>query len=81
MLVVGASGCVFGMMGMYMADVVLNFETIFLPWLRLAGVMSSFIFMVVIQVRGWVPATQGGSLIVRVGMGFFPEIHSFIHFW
>ena len=59
--VVGASGIVFGLMGLYAGDVLLNFRSLTLPWLRLLWVTASCIYFVVssiLQVRqpvwlGW----------------------------
>ena len=59
--VVGASGVVFGLMGLYAGDVLLNFRSLTLPWLRLLWVTASCIYFIVssvLQVRqpvwlGW----------------------------
>ena len=52
--VVGASGIVFGLMGLYAGDVLLNFRSLTLPWLRLLWVTASCIYFIVssvLQVR------------------------------
>lgn len=38
---VGASGAVFGFLGLYLADIVLNFESMYRPVLRLALMLVS----------------------------------------
>ena len=51
---VGASGIVFGLMGLYAGDVLLNFRSLTLPWLRLSWVTASCIYFIVssiLQVR------------------------------
>lgn len=45
-LVVGASGAVFGFMGLFVADAILNFESITRPWLRIAVMMAFVVFFV-----------------------------------
>ena len=49
-LVVGASGCIFGLVGLYIADVILNFESLSLPWLRLGTMLVALVFVIVSQV-------------------------------
>eukprot|EP00891_Asterochloris_glomerata_P003872 jgi/Astpho2/3872/Aster-04383 len=46
-VVVGASGIVFGLMGLYAGDVLLNFRSLTLPWLRLLWVTASCIYFIV----------------------------------
>jgi membrane associated rhomboid family serine protease len=38
---VGASGAVFGFLGLYLADILLNFESMYRPLLRLALMLTS----------------------------------------
>ena len=52
-LVVGASGCIFGLIGLYIADIILNFESLALPWLRLGTMIVALVFVIVSQVRTW----------------------------
>eukprot|EP00195_Chlamydomonas_chlamydogama_P009647 CAMPEP_0202898498 /NCGR_PEP_ID=MMETSP1392-20130828/7012_1 /ASSEMBLY_ACC=CAM_ASM_000868 /TAXON_ID=225041 /ORGANISM="Chlamydomonas chlamydogama, Strain SAG 11-48b" /LENGTH=1047 /DNA_ID=CAMNT_0049584449 /DNA_START=381 /DNA_END=3524 /DNA_ORIENTATION=+ len=49
-LVVGASGSVYGLIGLYLADILLNFESMSLPWLRVAAMVVALLFMVIMQV-------------------------------
>ena len=65
---VGASGIVFGLMGLYAGDVLLNFRSLTLPWLRLLWVTASCIYFIVssvLQVRRpvWL---EWGCLAVRL---------------
>ena len=48
--VVGASGIVFGLIGLYAGDVLLNFRSLTVPWLRLLWISASCIFFVVTTV-------------------------------
>ena len=47
---VGASGAVIGLVGMFCADIAINWETLLLPWLRLAVLVVGIVLMVVLQV-------------------------------
>lgn len=49
---VGASGSVFGFIGLYIADLVLNFETIEWPVFQLAIMMVCVAVSMALQVRG-----------------------------
>ncbi|KAG2495361.1 hypothetical protein HYH03_006629 [Edaphochlamys debaryana] len=49
LLVVGASGAIFGLLGMYGADALRNWESIPLLWLRLVGMGAITAFMVALQ--------------------------------
>ena len=53
-LVVGASGCTFGLVGLYIADVALNFESMTLPWIRLGAMIAALTFLVTTQVRSYI---------------------------
>lgn len=48
-IVVGASGTVFGLLGMFLADAALNFESIRLLWLRMLGMAACVALMVTLQ--------------------------------
>ena len=63
-LVVGASGCIFGLVGLYVADIALNFESLTLPWLRLGAMIAGLIFLIVTQVRSW--GSRRASVPVQV---------------
>ncbi|KAL0024178.1 hypothetical protein WJX77_004493 [Trebouxia sp. C0004] len=57
-LVVGCSGAVFGFMGLYVADMVLNFKSLSFPWLRLIWIGATLAYFLVASI------TQGqGSYI------------------
>ena len=45
--VVGCSGAVFGFMGLYVADMALNFNSLSFPWLRLIWIGSTLAYFVV----------------------------------
>ncbi|KAG1665637.1 hypothetical protein FOA52_011231 [Chlamydomonas sp. UWO 241] len=49
-LVVGASGAIFGLVGLFIADVCLNYESLVLPWLRLGAALGLLVLSVVLQV-------------------------------
>lgn len=51
-LVVGASGAVFGLQGFFIADLIVNFETITRPLLRLLMTVIFFAFFVITLVTG-----------------------------
>ena len=55
-IVVGASGTVFGLLGMFLMDAALNFESIRLLWLRMLGMAACVALMVALQVGGQVAA-------------------------
>jgi hypothetical protein len=50
-LVVGASGAVFGLLGGYVADAGINFESIPLLWLRMLGMAAIVSLLVALQAR------------------------------
>lgn len=50
-LVVGASGSVFGFIGLYVADLVLNFESILWPMVQLVTMLLSVGLTIALQVR------------------------------
>ncbi|GAX85096.1 hypothetical protein CEUSTIGMA_g12516.t1 [Chlamydomonas eustigma] len=49
-VVVGASGCIFGLLGLYLSDIALNFESLSLPWLRLGTLIVALTFLITTQV-------------------------------
>jgi membrane associated rhomboid family serine protease len=49
-VVVGASGCIFGLLGLYLSDIVLNFESLSLPWLRLGTLVVALTFLITSEV-------------------------------
>ena len=51
-MVVGASGAVFGLLGMYLSDAARNWETLSLLWLRLLGMGGCVALMIALQVCG-----------------------------
>ncbi|EFJ44262.1 hypothetical protein VOLCADRAFT_95503 [Volvox carteri f. nagariensis] len=51
-LVVGSSGAVFGLLGAFVADAAINFESIPLLWLRLAGMAAVAALLVALQITG-----------------------------
>eukprot|EP00955_Chlamydomonas_euryale_P088595 364397-Chlamydomonas_euryale.AAC.2 len=50
-LVAGASGATFGLIGLFVADVLLNFESMILPWLRLGLAIALVAAATAMQVR------------------------------
>ena len=60
LLVVGASGCTFGLVGLYLADVALNFESMTLPWIRLGAMIAALTFLIVTQARAWLVQCLSG---------------------
>ena len=48
--VVGCSGAVFGFMGLYVADMALNFRSLSFPWLRLIWIGATLAYFVVASV-------------------------------
>ncbi|GIL58686.1 hypothetical protein Vafri_13680 [Volvox africanus] len=61
MLVVGSSGAIFGLLGTYVADAALNFESIPLLWLRLVGMAAVAALLVALQATGHSGGTTRGS--------------------
>ncbi|GIL77061.1 hypothetical protein Vretimale_3226 [Volvox reticuliferus] len=61
MLVVGSSGAIFGLLGTYVADAALNFESIPLLWLRLLGMAAVAALLVALQASGHSGGTTRGS--------------------
>ncbi|KAL0024121.1 hypothetical protein WJX79_010211 [Trebouxia sp. C0005] len=57
-LVVGCSGAVFGFMGLYVADMVLNFKSLSFPWLRLIWIGATLAYFLVASI------TQGQGAYV-----------------
>lgn len=55
--VVGCSGAVFGFMGLYVADMLLNFRSLTLPWLRLIWIAATLAYFVVASI------TQVGAAV------------------
>lgn len=55
--VVGCSGAVFGFMGLYVADMALNFRSLSFPWLRLIWICTTLGYFVVASVTQvhWLP--------------------------
>ena len=45
--VVGCSGAVFGFMGLYVADMALNFRSLSFPWLRLIWIGATLAYFLV----------------------------------
>ena len=50
MQVVGCSGAVFGFMGLYVADMLLNFHSLSFPWLRLIWIAATLAYFVVASI-------------------------------
>ena len=48
--VVGCSGAVFGFMGLYVADMALNFRSLSFPWLRLIWICATLAYFIVTSV-------------------------------
>ena len=71
LLVVGCSGAVFGFMGLYVADMALNFHSLSFPWLRLIWIGSTLAYFLVASITqvscsvglGIVSSTRGSHLI------------------
>lgn len=61
-LVVGASGAVFGLLGAYTADAGLNWESIPLLWLRLAGMGLVVGFMLALQLADHSRSGSAGAV-------------------
>lgn len=57
--VVGCSGAVFGFMGLYVADMALNFRSLSFPWLRLIWICATLGYFVVASV------TQASQLATK----------------
>ena len=55
--VVGCSGAVFGFMGLYVADMLLNFRSLTLPWLRLIWIAATLAYFVIASI------TQVGAAV------------------
>ncbi|GMH32318.1 hypothetical protein BSKO_00152 [Bryopsis sp. KO-2023] len=71
LIVVGASGCCFGLMGLFVADMVLNIETVSFPILR-----GLFILLMVILNIYTILTSEGTSNISHLGgfvAGLFPS--------
>ncbi len=67
MLVVGASGGCFGLMGLFIADLVLNFETVTRPILRsimIFAFLCFFIYTILTQVRMCCAGSTGVTMIL-----------------
>ncbi len=47
---VGCSGAVFGFMGLYVADMVLNFKSLSFPWLRLIWIGATLAYFLVASI-------------------------------
>ena len=76
--VVGCSGAVFGFMGLYVADMALNFHSLSFPWLRLIWIGSTLAYFVVAtitQVR-YVMFSVKNSLATQLS-----KIYSEDSFW
>jgi membrane associated rhomboid family serine protease len=58
-LYVGASGGVYGLVGLYVLSIAVNHETMPLWWLRLGSMVASICFMIVVSAVG--PGPKGGS--------------------
>ncbi|GFR41939.1 hypothetical protein Agub_g2733 [Astrephomene gubernaculifera] len=69
-LVVGSSGCVFGLLGAYLADAGTNWESIPLLWLRLGGMGTVVGLMVALQVTDG-GVRHGGSISHASHVGGF----------
>lgn len=74
-LLVGASGAVFGFMGLFVADLVINFESISWPFLRVLIILLFVIFFVVNAIIDDSPqrvshASHLGGLVC----GLFPSL-------
>ena len=74
---VGASGAVIGLVGMFCADIAINWETLLLPWLRLAVLVVGIVLMVVLQVSvAWVVevlkviGVGSGWVVLQVSVGW-----------
>ncbi len=48
--VVGCSGAVFGFMGLYVADMALNFKSLSFPWLRLIWIGATLAYFLVASI-------------------------------
>lgn len=57
-LYVGASGGIFGFLGLYLADVVLNYQTMVLPLLRLALLVLGVAAKLALEFGGPKPAGE-----------------------
>jgi membrane associated rhomboid family serine protease len=66
-LVVGASGAVFGFVGLYIADIALNFESMVLPLARLAAMVVGLVFLIVLQVVDSRSGNKATSHMSHVG--------------
>ncbi|KXZ44698.1 hypothetical protein GPECTOR_63g26 [Gonium pectorale] len=62
-LVVGSSGAVFGLLGAYAADAVINWESLPLLWLRLAGMAGLGGFMLALQLTNHGGGSSGGGSV------------------
>lgn len=71
-LVVGASGAVFGLQGFFIADLIVNFETITRPLLRLLMTVVFFVFFVITLVTG-PSSVSHWSHIGGLVCGIFPS--------
>ena len=63
--VVGCSGAVFGFMGLYVADMALNFRSLSFPWLRLIWIGATLAYFVVASVTQVSPPLAGVSSALR----------------
>ncbi|KAL3159188.1 hypothetical protein ABBQ32_011171 [Trebouxia sp. C0010 RCD-2024] len=68
-LVVGCSGAVFGFMGLYVADMALNFRSLSFPWLRLIWICATLGYFVVASVTQ--SAGQGSHVSYWAHLGGF----------
>lgn len=66
-LVVGASGSVFGLVALFLADIVVNFESIFMPMARLAAMVVGLVFLIVLQVVDSGSGNKSTSHMSHVG--------------
>lgn len=74
-LLVGASGAVFGFMGLFVADLVINFESIAWPFLRILIILLFVIFFVVNAIIDDSPQrVSHASHIGGLVCGLFPSL-------
>ena len=74
-LLVGASGAVFGFMGLFVADLVINFESISWPFLRVLIILLFVIFFVVNAIIDDSPQrVSHASHIGGLVCGLFPSL-------